>query len=96
MEKWNPKIHLKTEYYMRVDDGLGEDNAGLRKARHVGGVKGRGRDLKGGWVRQPDVLRCRYQDAAADEADVLTPLEQTGEPVERGVGVRAVNVLDQG
>ena len=80
----------------QVEGGLGEVEPALGQADPVEGL-GRGGDHPQGFrVGEAHVLAGEDQHAAEEEPGVLAGMDHAGQPVDRGVGVRPAQRLDQG
>ena len=78
-----------------MDRRLREVDPRLGHADQLDGLRGGGRGQQRGRVGQPDVLAGVDDQPAGDEPRVLAGLDHPGEVVQRGVGVRAADRLDE-
>ena len=87
------RVRLGTE--RQRERGVGQVKSCLGQAHELDGPRARFGDEQSVRVRQAHVLTGEDDQTSREEARALTALEQRDEPVERGVGVRAANGLDQ-
>ena len=80
----------------QVDHGLGQVELGLGEAHVLDGVGGGRRHHQAHRVGLADVLAGQDDQAAGDEAGVLTGLEHAGQVVQGGLGVGPPDALDEG
>ena len=79
-----------------IDSSLGEGDPGLRHADAVHHLETGIGQQKGIGIGQADVLGRQNTEPARDEERILAPVQHPRHPVDRRIGIRPADALDEG